>query len=126
MQAHLNEFKVTTMSRVLGVSRSGFYRFRQRGEQPTKRQQERMVLDKLVADAFAARKMRSGSPHLVRELLDQGHVYDRKTVAASMRRHNLRARTARKYKATINSKHHLPVAPNLLAQDFSSDAPNQK
>ena len=126
MQAHLNEFKVTTMSRVLGVSRSGFYRFRQRGEQPTKRQQERMVLDKLVADAFAARKMRSGSPRLVRELLDQGHVYDRKTVAASMRRQNLRARAARKYKATTNSKHDLPVAPNLLAQNFNAEAPNQK
>ena len=125
MQAHLNEFKVTTMSRVLGVSRSGFYRFRQRGEQPTKRQQERMVLDKLVADAFAARKMRSGSPRLLRKLLDQGHVYDRKTVAASMQRQNLRARVARKYKATTNSKHHLPAAPNLLAQNFSTDAPSQ-
>ena len=126
MQAHLNEFKVTTMSRVLGVSRSGFYRFRQRRDQPTKRQQERMVLDKLVADAFAARKMRSGSPRLVRELLDQGHVYDRKTVAASMRRQNLRARAARKYKAITNSKHDLPVAPNLLAQNFNAEAPNQK
>ena len=126
MQAHLNEFKVTTMSRVLGVSRSGFYRFRQRRDQPTKRQQERMVLDKLVADAFAAQKMRAGSPRLFRKLLDQGHVYDRKTVAASMRRQNLRARTARKYKATTNSKHDLPVAPNLLAQNFNAEAPNQK
>ena len=51
MQDHSGEFKITSMSRVLGVSRSGFYRFRQRGEQPTRRQQERMVLDKLVADA---------------------------------------------------------------------------
>jgi len=43
-----------------------------------------------------------------------------------MQRQNLRARAARKYKATTNSKHHLPVAPNLLAQDFSASAPNQK
>ena len=34
MQSHLNEFKITAMSRVLGVSRSGFYRWRQRGGQP--------------------------------------------------------------------------------------------
>ncbi len=114
------------MSRVLDVSRSGFYRFRQRAGQPTKRQQQRMALDKLVAEAFAARKMRAGSPRLVLDLRDQGHKHDRKTVAASMRRQNLRARAARKYKATTNSKHDLPVAPNLLAQNFSASAPNQK
>ncbi len=43
-----------------------------------------------------------------------------------MRRQNLQARAARKYKATTNSKHDLPVAPNLLAQNFSASAPNQK
>ena len=126
MQIHSGEFKITTMSRVLGVSRSGFYRFRQRAGQPTKRQQKRMFLDKLVVEAFAARKMRAGSPRLVLDLLDQGHRYDRKTVAASMQRQNLRAKAAKKYKATTNSKHNLSVAPNLLAQDFSASAPNLK
>ena len=43
-----------------------------------------------------------------------------------MWRQNLRARAARKYKATTNSKHDLPVAPNLLAQNFNAEAPNQK
>ena len=43
-----------------------------------------------------------------------------------MQRQNLRAKAARKYKATTNSKHDLPVAPNLLAQDFSVGTPNQK
>ena len=126
MQKHSEEFKITSMVRVLGVSRSGFYRWRQRGGQPTRRQQQRLALDKLVADAFFARKMRSGSPRLVLDLRDQGHDYDRKTVATSMRRQNLRAKAARKYKATTNSKHTLPVAPNLLAQDFTAKAPNQK
>ena len=114
------------MSRVLAVSRSGFYSWRQRGEEPTRRQQQRTVLDTLVADAFVARKMRSGSPRLVLDLHDQGHAYDRKTVAASMKRQNLRAKAARKYKATTNSKHNLPVAPNVLQQNFSAEAPNQK
>ena len=82
MQSHLNEFKITTMSHVLGVSRSGFYCFRQQAGQLTKRQQQRMVLDKLVAESFATRKMRAGSPRLVLDLRDQGHKYDRKTVAA--------------------------------------------
>ena len=126
MQNHSDEFKITSMSRVLGVSRSGFYRWLQRGEKPTRRQQQRLALDKLVADAFVARKMRAGSPSLVLDLHDQGHAYDRKTVAASMKRQHLRAKAARKYKATTNSKHNLPVAPNVLQQDFSAEAPNQK
>ena len=126
MQNHPNEFKITSMSRVLGVSRSGFYSWRQRGEEPTRRQQQRTVLDTLVADAFVARKMRSGSPRLVLDLQDQGHAYDRKTVAASRKQQNLRAKAARKYKATTNSKHNLPVAPNVLQQNFSAEAPNQK
>lgn len=50
----------------------------------------------------------------------------RNTVAASLRRQNLRAKAARKYKATTSSRHGLPVAPNLLKQDFTADAPNQK
>ncbi|GEN26268.1 hypothetical protein HCU01_42170 [Halomonas cupida] len=36
------------------------------------------------------------------------------------------ARAARKFKATTNSRHSLPVAPNLLEQDFTVMAPNQK
>lgn len=114
------------MCRVLGVSRSGFYRWQQRGKHPAIRQQQRMILDQLVADAFTARKKRAGSPNLVLDLRDQGHDYDRKTVAASMKRQNLRAKAARKYKATTSSNHDLPVAPNLLQQNFIAEAPNQK
>ena len=43
-----------------------------------------------------------------------------------MRDNRWRAKAARKYKATTNSTHSLPVAPNLLVQDFSADQPNQK
>jgi transposase InsO family protein len=85
-----------------------------------------MALDKLVTEAVAARKMRASSPRLVLDLRDQGYRYDRKTVAASIRRQNLQARAARRYKTTTNSKHDLPVAPNLLAQNFSASAPNKK
>ena len=37
----------------------------------------------------------------------------------------LRCRQKHKFKATTNSKHDLPVAPNLLNQDFATTAPNQ-
>lgn len=48
------------------------------------------------------------------------------TVAASLHRQNLPAKAARQFKATTNSRHGLPVAPNLLEQDFSATAPKQK
>jgi len=79
-----------------------------------------------VREAFAARKGRSGSPGLTRDLQASGHHYNRKTVAKSMKRQGLRAKAARKFKATTDSQHDRPVAPNRLAQNFHASAPNQK
>ncbi len=60
------------------------------------------------------------------DLHDEGLPINRKTVAASLHRQGLRAKAARKYKATTNSRHTLPVASNLLKQNFTATAPNQK
>lgn len=43
-----------------------------------------------------------------------------------MREQGLRSKVCRKYKATTNSKHNLPVAENLLNREFTADKPNQK
>ena len=114
------------MCRVLGASRSGFYAWCHRRKQPSVRQQQRDLLDRQVAEAFAFRKGRSGSPGLTLDLAEEGHLYNPKTVAASMKRQRLRAKAAKKFKATTNSNHNLPVAPNLLAQDFAATDQNQK
>ncbi|GAA5416968.1 IS3 family transposase ISCce3 [Paraliobacillus ryukyuensis] len=42
-----------------------------------------------------------------------------------MRENNIRSKTVKKYKATTNSKHHLPIYPNLLNQHFKVDKPGQ-
>ena len=60
------------------------------------------------------------------DLAGAGEFFDRKTVANSQRRQGLRAKAAEKFKATTNSDHSLPVAPNLLKQDFTAAAPRQK
>jgi len=126
MDAHTGMFGVSAMCRVLRVSRSGFYAWCVRQADPSPRQRRRQHLDGLVQEAFAARKGRSGSPGLTKDLAEAGHRFDRKTVAASLRRQGLRAKAARKFKATTDSAHQLPVAPNLLQQDFTATAPNQK
>jgi len=126
MDEHQATFRISAMSRVLQVSRSGFYAWRRRQGNPSPRQRRREQLDETVRKAFDARKGRSGSPRIVHDLADAGHHHNRKTIAGSMRRQGLRARAAKKFKATTNSKHHLPVAPNLLQQDFTATRPNQK
>lgn len=126
MDEHQGTFRVSAMSRVLQVSRSGFYAWRKRRDNPSPRQQRRKQLDTAVKTAFDVGKGRSGSPRLVLDLAEAGHQHDRKTVADSMRRQGLRAKAAKKFKATTNSKHNLPVAPNLLQQDFTATAANQK
>lgn len=125
MSRFTNEFTVALMARVLEVSRSGFYAWRKRGG-VGRRAEARADLDARVKEAFAASKERAGSPRLMRDLADVGRVHDRKTIAKSMHRQGLRAKAARRFKATTYSAHGLPVAPNVLEQDFSAEAPDQK
>jgi putative transposase len=124
IQAQTPHFSIKAMCRVLGVARSGYYAWC--SCRASVRLQRSAELDKQVAHAFAARKGRSGAPRLWYDLQDAGQPCNRKTVAASMRRQGLRAKAARKFKATTYSRHTLPVAANLLNQDFTASAPNQK
>lgn len=124
IHAHENQFRVRTMCQVMRVSPSGYYDWR--GRAPSAREQAQAQLDAQVAHAFAAEKGRAGSPRLQRRLKEQGHPAGRHQVARSLKRQGLRAQGARKYKATPNANHGLPVAPNLLQQDFSAQHPNQK
>ena len=43
-----------------------------------------------------------------------------------MSENQLYSKVKKKYKATTNSKHHLPVAENLLNRNFEAEKPNQK
>ena len=114
------------LCRVLDVSRSGYYEWLSRQEQPSSRAQNQVILDQRVKDMFYARRQRAGSPRITNHLAANGHCYDPKTVANSLRRQGLRAKAARKFKATTDSRHDLPVAENLLKQDFSATRPNAK
>jgi len=125
MQSLSGEFPVSMMCRVLAVARSGFYAWRRRPS-PSKRAEAMATLDAKVSAAFSAGKGRNGAPRLTRDLVDQGDAHNRKTIAESLRRQGLRAKAAKRFKATTDSNHGRPVAPNLLAQDFSASAPNTR
>ncbi len=126
MQQYQAEFRVKSMARVLVVSRSGFYAWSRRCGQKTVSQQRRELCDTRVASAFTEQKGRNVARRLRLDLQDAGYHYNRKTIAASLRRQGLKAKAAKKFRVTTDSKHNRPVAPNLLQQDFTASAPNQK
>jgi putative transposase len=66
-----------------------------------------------------------GSPRMVRELRERGFPASKARVERLMRQNGIRARHKRRYKATTDSKHGLPVAPNRLDRNFTPTAPNQ-
>ena len=119
MREYEQEFAVRLMCRVLSVSPSGYYAWRDR--KPSVQAQRRAQLEAKVLEAFGAERSRAGAPRLSRRL-----QVGRRQVAQSLRRQGLRAKAARKFKATTNSNHALPVAENLLQQDFTAQRPDQR
>lgn len=125
MTQHRVDYSLTGMCHCLNVSRSGYYAWLQR--KPSRRLQRRQALDGQVKSLFHQHKQRYGAERLQRKMLkENGKLYNPKTIAASLKRQGLVAKAARKFNATTNSKHNLPVFDNLLQQDFSTTAPNQK
>lgn len=70
--------------------------------------------------AFAESRARYGSPRIHQKLRQRGIRCGQKRVARLMREHGLRARRPRRFKATTDSKHGLPVAENVLDQQFEA------
>src|SRR5712671_1068242 len=69
---------------------------------------------------------RYGAPRIHAELRAEGQAVSRKRIERVMRRHGIRAQAPRRYRVcTTDSKDSLPVAPNLLAQNFIADRPNR-
>lgn len=126
MEAHAASYRLKQMCNVLEVSRSGYYDWKRRKGTIAPRKERQQERDAQILAAFTESKQRSGSPRLTIELSNEGIDANRKTVANSMQRQQLRAKAAKKFKATTNSNHNLPVAPNLLERDFSATETNQK
>ena len=112
------------MCDVLGVSLSGWRAWRSGGKQNSGRLTDAQLLA-LIGAIHAQFKGAYGSPRMHRELRDRGHCVGKARVERLMRGHDIRARHKRRWKATTDSQHGLPVAQNLVARDFSPCEPNQ-
>lgn len=115
-------FPVELMCRVLGVSRSGFYAWRNRA--PARRTLSTARLAAAIKAIFKRSRRNYGSPRVHAELRAQGFFVGLNQVARLMRAMNLVAKRRRRFKATTDSKHTLPTSPNKLARAFDQAGPN--
>lgn len=115
--------RVERMCLVIGASRSGYYEWKKGSK--GKREIENKELLKHIAESYAANRRLYGSPRIAEDLQSKGIECGENRVARLMRVNGIVAKTEKKFKATTNSKHNLPVAPNLLDQTFATDKPNK-
>ncbi len=121
---HRREYGLAEMCGVLEVSASG-YRSWKRGGTPARKRLTDAQMLALIRAIHAELKGAYGSPRMLRELRNRGFSASKARVERLMHDHNIRARHKRRYKATTDSKHNLPVARNLLDRQFAPSAPNQ-
>ena len=119
------------LCRLLQVSVSGFYAWRNRG--PSQRQLDDMVLLAHVRAAFRRSRESYGAERVHHEsmgsrgwLAENGIEVGRHRVARLMRGNGMSPKRQQKFKKTTDSQHNKAVASNLLDQTFSAEAPNEK
>jgi len=123
IRGHATEYAVTTLCRVLEVSKAGYYAWCTRP--PSARAQGEAALVTAIRAVHAASQRTYGSPRVHRELRAQGRRHGVKRVARVMRAHGLRAKRVRRFRVTTQSAHAHPVAPNVLARQFHVAEPDR-
>ena len=111
----------TRLCRLLGVSRSGYYAARYRQSQPIKACPVAISLKAL----FIASGRTYGSRRLQAALKAQDFCHGRHRVRRLMKQYQLRPTWKRKFVHTTDSKHDLPIAPNILSRQFNPEGVNQ-
>ena len=122
MAEHGQEFPVTLMCQVLGVSRSGYYGWRQRPESQRAREDRQLLVQ--IRAVYKKSGGRYGSPRVHRQLKRQGQACGKKRVARLMGQNGLKSRRRRRFKVTTRSAARHPVVPNHLDQQFCVDRPD--
>ena len=115
---------LTVLCRVLAVSKPGYFAWRRRP--PSERSVANAALAKRVEAIHDASRKNYGSPGIHHELRAQGHRVSRKRVARVMKELGICVRARKRFVVTTDSDHNLPIAANLLQQNFAADGPNAK
>lgn len=121
-------YPVSIACEVLEVSASGYFTWarqhKAKGTTPPGRYTDEALLVHMRS-IHAEVKQEYGWPRMHKELLARGIRVGKERVRRLMKQHGIRAKTKRKFVVTTDSKHNLPVAPDLVQRKFNPEAPNQ-
>lgn len=118
------EYAIAKMCLWLQVSRSGYYKWRER--KPSARERRRLEAERLLINLFAKFKSRYGSPRMTVELNDSGFAMSENTVAKLMANQQLKARNGKGYTFFPDALARNHVSDNLLRRNFTARRPNEK
>ena len=117
------QYPVVLLCHVLDVTRSGFYAWLARPASPKKVADAQLVIE--IKAAMKRGRGTYGSPRVHRELRARGIRVSKKRVERLMRENGLVARQKRRFVHTTDSRHALPIAPNVLDRNFDVKQPDQ-
>ena len=120
---HKKTHQVQTLCQMFGVTASGYYQWKSRGK--SNREKENDYLLEKIKDTYELNRCVYGSPRITQSLNRQSISCSQPRVARLMRANGIVAKTQRKFKATTNSNHTLPVAADLVGQAFGVDGSNK-
>jgi len=123
MDAMRPTYPLPVLSLVFAVSLSGYHAWRIRPPSLRKREDARLAVE--IKAAHRRTRESYGAVRLQEELADNGVQVGVCRVKRLRRELGIGCRQKRKFKATTNSNHSMPVAENLLAQNFVADAPGR-
>ena len=125
---HQKHWPITLQCEVLNVSVSGYFEHqRRKNSDPSVKSGKRISNEALMAHikaAHAGSKGEYGWPRVWKELLANGVRVGKERIQRLMKLHGIKARGKRKFVVTTDSKHNLPIAPNLLNRDFQPAQPD--
>jgi putative transposase len=124
IDAQRGHYPLPAMCQVLAVSISGYRAWRRGGTPHCSRLNDAQAV-LLMKAIHAEVKAAYGSRRMHRELAARGHRISLARVERLMREHSIRARHRRRFKATTDSKHSMPVADNLLRRNFAPPEPDR-
>ena len=126
IRRHRRVWPIRVQCRMLGVSVAGYHEhFVGRLQIAGRRHLSGEALVVQIRAVYVANRGAYGWPRVWRALRAQGIRVGKQRVQKLMRQHGIRARGKRRFRVTTDSRHGLPIAPNLLNRNFTVAAPNQ-
>lgn len=123
IEDYRSTFRIEKMCHVLKVSRSGYYKWRNR-EKSTRELENEKLLEE-IRKIYEEHKGRYGSPRITKEIKSKGIGCSKNRIARLMNKNTIRAKTKKRYRITTLSKHDKPIAPNLLEKSFNITRSNE-